>query len=165
MKVNSLGLNIPKELQQSPQIVNESQKLGKDDFMTLLMAEMRNQDPLEPKSNTESIAQMAQFSALEQNANLNAAFQKFASMQRMNSLATSAHVIGKYATIQEGPKEVSGRVVSTSLQEGEVIVKLEAEDGRNISAKLSGLISLSENMPEKKEYKQLPVEVNKAVNL
>lgn len=165
MKINNLGLNIPKELQESSQVVNESQKLGKDDFMTLLMAEMKNQDPLEPKSNTESIAQMAQFSALEQNANLNTSFQTFARMQVMNSLATSAHVIGKYATIQEGAKEISGRVVSTSLQEGKVMVKLEVEDGREVSAELSGLMALSEKMPEKKEYKQLPVEVDNAVNL
>ncbi len=165
MYINNLGLNIPKELQESQAVVNESQQLGKNDFMQLLLAEMQNQDPLEPKSNSESIAQMAQFSSLEQSSNLNSAFQSFMKMQSMNSLASSAHVIGKYATIQNGSEEVSGKVVSTSMNEGEVIVKLEVEEGKEIMAKLSGLISLSEKMPEKREYKQLPSSIGKIANV
>jgi len=165
MYINNLGLNIPKELQESRSVVNESQELGKDAFMKLLMAEMQHQDPLEPKSNTDSIAQMAQFSSLEQSANLSSAFQQFVNMQTMNSLATSAHVIGKYATIQDGSEEVSGRVVSTSLQNGEVVVKIEIEEGKQINALLSGLVALSEQIPEKTEYKQLPTEINEIVSL
>lgn len=165
MYINNLGLNIPKELQESRTVVNESQELGKDAFMKLLMAEMQHQDPLEPKSNTDSIAQMAQFSSLEQSANLSSAFQQFVNMQTMNSLASSAHVIGKYATIQDGSEEVSGRVVSTSLQNGEVVVKIEVEEGKQINALLSGLVALSEQIPEKTEYKQLPTEINEIVSL
>ncbi len=165
MYVNNLGLNIPRELQESAPVVNESQQLGKNDFMQLLLAEMQNQDPLEPKSNSESIAQMAQFSSLEQSSNLNSAFQSFMRMQSMNGLASSAHVIGKYATIQNGSEEVSGKVVSTSMNEGEVIVKLEVEDGKEMMAKLSGLIALSEKMPEKREYKQLPGNMDKIANV
>lgn len=165
MYINNLGLNIPKELQESRTVVNESQQLGKDAFMKLLMAEMQHQDPLEPKSNTDSIAQMAQFSSLEQSANLSNAFQQFVNMQTMNSLATSAHVIGKYATIQSGSEEISGRVVSTSLQNGEVVVKIEVEEGKQINALLSGLVALSEQMPERREYKQLPTALNEVTSL
>ena len=75
MYVNNLGLKIPKELQGVQNEPRDGSKLGKDEFMKLLMAEMRNQDPLDPKSNSESIAQMAQFSALEQSANLNNSFK------------------------------------------------------------------------------------------
>ncbi len=41
-------------------------KLGKDAFLQLLVAEMQNQDPLEPSSNTEWISQLATFSQLEE---------------------------------------------------------------------------------------------------
>lgn len=44
--------------------------LGKDEFLNLLVAQMKYQNPLEPMSNTESIAQLAQFSALEQMTNI-----------------------------------------------------------------------------------------------
>ena len=40
--------------------------LGKEDFLTLLVAQMENQDPLEPQDSTEFIAQLAQYSSLEQ---------------------------------------------------------------------------------------------------
>ena len=45
--------------------------LGKDAFLQLMITQLRYQDPLEPMDNKDSIAQMAQFSALEQMQNLN----------------------------------------------------------------------------------------------
>lgn len=51
--------------------------LGKDEFLQLLVTQMQYQDPLNPTSDTEFIAQMAQFSSLEQMQNLNTTFSKF----------------------------------------------------------------------------------------
>lgn len=49
--------------------------LGKDEFLNLLVTQLSHQDPLEPTSDTEFIAQMAQFSSLEQMQNLNSTMQ------------------------------------------------------------------------------------------
>ena len=47
------------------------QQLGKNEFLQILAVQMANQDPLEPTSDTEFIAQMAQFSSLEQMQEMN----------------------------------------------------------------------------------------------
>jgi flagellar basal-body rod modification protein FlgD len=50
--------------------------MGKDDFVKLLVAELKNQDPLNPMDGKETAAQMAQFSTVEQLMTLNTAIEK-----------------------------------------------------------------------------------------
>lgn len=47
--------------------------LGKDDFLKMLVTQLQNQDPLKPMDDTAFVAQMAQFSTLEQMQNMNSA--------------------------------------------------------------------------------------------
>ena len=46
-------------------------QLGKDEFMKLLSAQLKNQDPLDPMKQDKMAAELAQFSSLEQLTNLN----------------------------------------------------------------------------------------------
>ena len=84
-----------------------SQELGKDDFLKLLLAQLANQDPTSPMENTQFIAQMAQFSSLEQMTNMSAEFTKLANM--MNS-SEAVNVIGKTVDIDVAGQLVSGVV-------------------------------------------------------
>ena len=84
-----------------------SQELGKDDFLKLLLAQLSNQDPTSPMENTQFIAQMAQFSSLEQMTNMSAEFTKLANM--MNS-SEAVNVIGKTVDIDVAGQLVSGVV-------------------------------------------------------
>jgi flagellar basal-body rod modification protein FlgD len=57
--------------------------LGKDDFLKLMVAQMKNQDPMNPSDDKDNIAQMAQFSSLEQITNLATATQDLANRMSM----------------------------------------------------------------------------------
>ena len=69
--------------------------MGKDDFMKLLIAQLQNQDPTNPMKDNEFIAQMAQFSSLEQTMNLSKSFDKFAEAQNQSQLIQYNSFVGK----------------------------------------------------------------------
>jgi flagellar basal-body rod modification protein FlgD len=70
-----------------------SSQLGKQDFLKLLMAQMRNQDPMKPMDDTQTIAQMAQFSALEATQQLITTLQTSSNTQ---TVFQAGALIGKY---------------------------------------------------------------------
>ena len=72
-----------------------NQILGKDDFLKLMVAQMKNQDPMNPADDKDNIAQMAQFSSLEQITNLASATQELAT--RM-SLTQNVGLLGHDVT-------------------------------------------------------------------
>lgn len=61
-------------------------QLGKDDFLRLLIAQLRHQDPLQPLNDREFVAQLAQFSALEQMYNVAAAVLELALRQEATAV-------------------------------------------------------------------------------
>ena len=83
MPVNNTGavgaLSSEQLASASRAVTNE---LGKDAFLRLLIAQLTNQDPLNPMDDREFIAQMAQFSALEQMTNLNKTLESMASIDK-----------------------------------------------------------------------------------
>lgn len=72
------------------------QALGKDDFLKLLITQMRYQDPLSPMDNTQFLAQMAQFSSLEQMQNLNESFDQSMLLSQSLNNSSAAGFIGRH---------------------------------------------------------------------
>jgi len=69
--------------------------LGKDDFLTLLVAQLTHQDPLDPKEDTEFVAQLAQFSSLEQLMGIGDGMNTLAMTQAASNSADTVGFIGK----------------------------------------------------------------------
>jgi flagellar basal-body rod modification protein FlgD len=72
------------------------QAMGKDDFLKLLITQMRYQDPLSPMDNTQFLSQMAQFSSLEQMQNLNESFDQSLLISQSLNNSSAAGLIGRH---------------------------------------------------------------------
>lgn len=98
--------------------------LGKDAFLTLMITQLQYQDPLNPSSDKDFLAQMAQFSGLEQMQNLN----------QSSSMSQAYSLIGKVvqATVTDETtlesKAVEGFVDSVSLKNGKTYVQVNGND-------------------------------------
>ena len=89
---------------------------NKNEFLLLLVNELRNQDPTAPTDEKQTLSQLAQFSSLEQMQNLN---QTVASSSAFGQIAQSAALIGKtVSTMTENGTGISGIVSSVSLSGG-----------------------------------------------
>lgn len=109
--------------------------LGKDDFLKLLITQLQHQDPMNPSSDTEFIAQVAQFSSLEQMQNMNNATrqqQAFSMIGKYISGTTSADESGD-------ARVVSGQVTGVRMSEGKILLVV----GEN-EVPLDGLLEVSD---------------------
>ena len=99
--------------------------LGKDAFLNLLVTQLRNQNPLEPLSNTEYIAQMAQFTSVEQLMNVAEAVTAL-----RNSLGIASGLIGlsvEWSELDQTTGQLvtyRGIVDSIVVREGETLAKV-----------------------------------------
>lgn len=78
-------------------------ELGKEQFLTLLIAQLKNQDPLNPLDNTQFTAQLAQFSSLEQLVDINKNLQLTQLTEKENMRSQALNFIGK-EVVSEGDK-------------------------------------------------------------
>jgi len=98
------------------------QSLGQNQFLQLLMTQLQNQDPMSPMDNTQFIAQMAQFSSLEQMTNLVSATQ---AMNANNEVAQSVSLIGHNVTYTNADGSTGSGVVSeVDVSSGNVQLKV-----------------------------------------
>lgn len=105
----------------------EKSSLGKDDFLKILVTQLQNQDPLQPMQDREFIAQMTQFSTLEQLTNMNALLT---SMAQANQLGSMASLIGKEVKwFNDGLGGwQTGLVSAVSIQQNKAFLVMDSGD-------------------------------------
>ena len=106
MIIQSLGNNPSTSLSLS-----SSNLLGKETFLKLFVAELTNQNPMEPMDNKDFVTQMAQFSSLEQLNNLNL---NLGSIFQMQMLYQAGQMIGYRV---EGTDPSTGELVQGVVKE------------------------------------------------
>ena len=104
--------------------------LGKDDFMRLLVDQLKNQDPLEPAKNEEMLAKLAQFSSIEQMQELNDNIVGLAVLQQSNALleqlTSSSALIGREVEYVDPTTEATrwGTVESVRIEDGIAVLSI-----------------------------------------
>lgn len=124
-------------LQNRPPQMQPGNSLGKDAFMKILIAQLENQDPLNPMEDREFISQMANFSSLEQMMNMTSMFEKFIASQNDSMILEHSQMIGKqvkymvYTENESGDVKQetrSGVVKAVSFKGGDIMFELDNEE-------------------------------------
>jgi flagellar basal-body rod modification protein FlgD len=96
-------------------VLTPSDELGKAEFLQLLVTQMQHQNPLEPTSNEDFIAQLATFSSLEQLQDINTGTQTGLLMQQSLGNALSTSLIGRDVLLDTGDVRVESGSASDFL--------------------------------------------------
>jgi flagellar basal-body rod modification protein FlgD len=95
-------------------------------FMTLLVEQMKNQDPLNPMDNSQMTSQLAQLSQLDQLEGVNSKFDKVLALTQMNQ---STGLVGKLVTFSpDGQTQLVGMVNGLTVSGGKVSLRVGQYD-------------------------------------
>lgn len=135
--------NVPVSQEQWGTTAREpSNDLDRQAFLNLLITQLQNQDPLNPMDDRDFIAQMAQFSALEQMMNLNATFE------RTQAFGMIGKVIDASFFCETSDKTInveSALVTSVIRDRDSVFLVVEGEYGQKIDVPFNAVREVSED--------------------
>lgn len=113
----------------------------KSQFLQLLMAQLKNQDPTQPFDSQKMLADQAQFASLEQMQNMNT---NFVTLMAMQNVAQGTNLIGKnvVATDSTGAS-VSGQVTGIKFSGGVATLQVQASPTSTVDVSLSDVSQVS----------------------
>lgn len=104
----------------------QTQTLSQQEFLNIMLTQLQFQDPLKPMDNEQFLAQMAQFSALAQTAQMNDRIDTLLSIQ---SASQSIGLIGKTVQVDTYGASTVGTVTSLSFSNGAPSLTVTANNG------------------------------------
>ncbi len=131
------GIRSAQELTQGAR--ESSDELGKNQFLELMIAQMNNQDPLDPAKNEDFIAQLAQFSTVEGIENMNLSMAEMATALQSSLTVQASSLVGRAVLVPTnqallGPNGMVGSVDVPDTV-GNVVMEIATASGelvRNI---------------------------------
>jgi len=103
--------------------------LNQEDFMKILLTQLTYQDPMKPMDNQQFMAQMAQFTSLEQTQQLN---DKISTLISNQAALQSVGLIGRTVDISATGGTLTGTVVSLSLAGDSPLITLRTTAGATL---------------------------------
>jgi flagellar basal-body rod modification protein FlgD len=118
----------------------QANSLGMEDFLKILLTQLTYQDPLKPMDNQQFMAQMAQFTSLEQTQQLN---NKIATLISNQAALQSVGLIGKTVDVTTSSGSVTGTVSALSLSGDSPLLTVRTAAGATLSnISLSQLVAV-----------------------
>lgn len=113
-----------------------SSQVSQDQFLQLMVAQLKAQDPLTPTTNGEFLAQLAQFSTLSGTEKLNTSFSEMLSLQEITQ---GSSLIGKNVSYtNDAGAAASGLVKSAGVTDGKLSLQVNSD-----TVQLSQIVGLS----------------------
>lgn len=141
--MNTTGINSLSTSNGNAVMGTRAATMGDNPFLTLLTTQLRNQTPLEPVDNESFMNQMASFTTMQEQRDLNGNLLKLLDFQgvlaRVQGLSQGSALLGKEVSYAgDGGAEASGRVESVFVAEtGEVRLKLDGDRTIDLRAVLA----------------------------
>ena len=134
LRSSSLLPNVTRYEDLQTQATSKSKdEMGKQDFLTLFTAQLKNQDPLDPVKNEAFVAQLAQFSQLEALTNMQGSLDSFVTSMSSERLLGSASLIGKKVSVTDTATPLGstgGIEANIELSSGATGIKLDIVDSK-----------------------------------
>ncbi len=146
MSTASIGA-LTQQAQEAPTGSNAWGKVGLDDFITLLVTELQNQDPLEPMKNAEIVQQISQIREIESNRRLTETLESVLLGQSV--LTASSLLEQTIVGLSDSLETVTGQVDRVSISDG--LAKL------HVGEYAISLNNVTEILPEGEERRIGPV--------
>jgi flagellar basal-body rod modification protein FlgD len=108
----ALGAVVPSVVGAIKNAVAPNPTLGKDDFLKLLVAQLKHQDPLKPLDNSQFIAQTATFSSLEELQNIRKSLESFVGNAGSSAVASATPFLGRPVVATSAGFTFAGATVS-----------------------------------------------------
>lgn len=131
---NTSATDLLSEYRHQQEPARSGSELGRNEFMELMIAQLKNQNPLEPQANGEFIAQLAQFSSLEEMQSLSKSVDNVVGEFRSTQALQASAMVGRtvlapanFGVLDESA-EISG-VVNVPASTGGLRVSIQSEGG------------------------------------
>lgn len=108
----------------------QQKSVGQDDLFKILLTQLTYQDPLKPLDNQEFIAQLAQFSGLEQSRQINDKLDSLLSVQASNQ---AVDLLGRSVEVRTDSGSVVGTVAGINYDQGSPILTVKNTDGQYLN--------------------------------
>jgi flagellar basal-body rod modification protein FlgD len=121
--------------QQQPTVQEENtDNLGQDVFLELMITQLENQSPLNPQDNSEFVAQLAQFSSVEGIDKLNNNFESFAANMMSNQALQASSLVGTSVAVPSSDAQLTeggfvGGSIELPVSTGEMNMNIYADNG------------------------------------